>query len=389
MTEESNFQTLLDGVDTGKTTVIDICKDFNAQDSTTIITDEQFNNHPFFTKYFPAELCKILEQWYSDGTLDENQHEFFKICSQTLLKLTKSEPNSKQWLNQQTELINLTVKCADEIASYGYYIEIGGAEDPSLTSFDSLIQAFKNVQCQQLLDVLAKCVTSRFYIDAFYYLSHVNGSILSNTQHFLLVTCPTYILACDIIKIYPLKIVNKMLPLYDEIFRELLPYVKHWTIPIKLCLIFPIEFILGCIRSLALEQKKLIYKVIITILLSETTTDTNIEPAQASLIYTSLCLLIEIMRSDKDLANKLKNESDKKTEVIDVLNKLSKDGTDNKIKLKALALLSLLIPEEEFLKENKTEQVTEVFIKNLNEALEEGTQKEIDEVLSGLKGIEF
>jgi hypothetical protein len=387
MTEENSVETLLAGVDTGKTTVLDICKKFNKHDPPATITDEQFNNHPFFTKYFSNELCKILEQWYSDGTLDEDQHELFQVCSQSLLKLTKGEPSSKQWLNQQTELIRLTIICANEIASYGYYIDIGGVEDQSLKSFDCLIQAFQNVQCQQLLDILAKCVTSRFYIDAFYRLSHFNPSSLSDTQHFLLVTCPTYILACDINKTYPLKIVNKMLPLYNEIFNELLPHIKQWTIPIILCLIFPIELILACIRSLAYEQKKLTYKVIITILLSETTLDTNIEQVQESLIYTLLCLLIEIMRSDKDLANKLKNESDKKTEVIDVLNKLSKDGTDDKIRLKALALLSLLITEEEFIKENKTEQVTEVFIKNLNEAIGEGTQKEIDEVLSGLKGI--
>ena len=62
---------------------------------------------------------------------------------------------------------------------------------------------------------------------------------------------------------------------------------------------------------------------------------------------------------------------------------------NNKIQLKALELHSLLVPEEEFLTENNTEQVTGVFVKNINEAIEDGTPEQIDEILSGLKGIKF
>jgi len=383
---ESSFQILLDGIDTGKTTVLDICKNYNEQDPLPIITDEQFNNHPFFTKYFSIELCKMLEQWFSEGSLDENQQEIFQFCSKFLLKLTKADSNTKQWLNQQTEVIDLTEKCLNEIASYGYYIGIGGVEDPSLESFDWLIQAFECVQCQELLNVLVKTVTSRFYIDAFYCLSYVNAAALTITQQFLLFTCPDYILTCDINKTYSLKIVNKMLGQYDEIFAEFLPYIKQWTTPVILCLIYPITFTLLNIRSLTFEQKKLVYEVILTILLQKSAIDPTIEKVRVILIHKSLCLLIEIMRSDKDLANQLKNKSDKKSELIDVLNDLAKNDSDDEIRLKALALLSLLIPEEEFLKDNKKEEVTGLFVKNFNEAVQDGTDKEIDDVLNGLKG---
>jgi len=383
---DSDFQTLLNKVDTGETTVIDICKNYNEQNPPPIIKDEQFNNHSFFTKHFPAELCKVLLQWYSDGTLDENQVETLRVGSQCLLKLAKAEYNAKQWLNQQTELIDCTEKCANEIASYGYYIGIGGVEDPSLESFGWIIQAFEHVQCHQLLDVLAKCSSCRFYTDAFYNVSNKKVVTLSITEEFLLVTCPNYIITCDINKTYSLKIVNKMLDQYNEIFSDFLPHIKEWKPPTILCLIYPIQFTLLSIRSLTYEQKKLIYHVILHILLNESTDDPKIE-AHTKLLYASLCLLIEIMRSDKDLANKLKNKSAKKAELIDALNNLSNNKNDDNIRLKALALLSLLIPEEEFMKENKTEEVTGLFVKNLNEAIGEGTDKEVNEVLSGLKGI--
>jgi hypothetical protein len=383
---DSDFQTLLNKVDTGETTVIDICKNYNEQNPPPIIKDEQFNNHSFFTKHFPAELSKVLLQWYSDGTLDENQVETLRVGSQCLLKLAKAEYNAKQWLNQQTELIDCTEKCGNEIASYGYYIGIGGVEDPSLESFGWIIQAFEHVQCHQLLDVLAKCSSCRFYTDAFYNVSNKKVVTLSITEEFLLVTCPNYIITCDINKTYSLKIVNKMLDQYNEIFSDFLPHIKEWKPPIILCLIYPIQFTLLSIRSLTYEQKKLIYHVILHILLNESTDDPKIE-AHTKLLYASLCLLIEIMRSDKDLANKLKNKSAKKAELIDALNNLSNNKNDDNIRLKALALLSLLIPEEEFMKENKTEEVTGLFVKNLNEAIGEGTDKEVNEVLSGLKGI--
>src|SRR6185369_465848 len=100
------------------------------------------------------------------------------------------------------------------------------------------------------------------------------------------------------------------------------------------------------IPYLTFEQKKLIYQVIITILLnSKSSTDPNNEQARLPLIYTSLCLLIEIIRSDKDLANELKNKNDRKSDLITKLNQLSKDESNSDIQLKALALGSLLTPE--------------------------------------------
>ena len=384
---ESSFQRLLDELDNGKSTVLDVCKSYYEDESSPKITDEQFNQHPFFTKRFSEELCKILEHWVSEGTLNDDQREPFQVYSQFLLKLTGTSRNSKRWLNQQTELIESTEKCLNEIASFGYYISIGGEEDPNLEAFDWLIQSFKNTQCPQFLDLLVKCVTCGFYMDAFYLLKDTDISALTITQRFFLITCPDYILQCDTNKTYTLKVVNTMLPNYDEIFSEMLPDIEQWSKPLILCIIYPMQLILTVVRKLTFEQRKFIYPVILTILLNKSTTDLNIDEVHPLLIYTSLCLLIEIMRSDKDLANQLKNKTDKKSDLINILNKLSKENKDNdKIQLKAIALIALLIPETEFLKENKTEKITEVFITNLTKALEQDKTKEIDDVLSGIKG---
>lgn len=384
---ESDFQTLLDEIEAGKTTVLNICRNYNKQDPPPTIKEENFNNHPFFTTHLPTELCNILQQWFSDGSLDENQQETFQACSKCLLELTKQEVEAKLWLNQQAQLIDLTKKCLNEISSYGYYIGVGGIEDPSLESFNWVVQAFEQVQCHELFDELVKCCSCRFYTDAFYQLNHTETQALTITQQFLLTTCPNYLVTCDTNKSYCLKVVNKMLGQYNEMFAEFLPDIKNWTMPVVLCLSYPIRFTLTSIRSLSFEQKQLIYEVIIKLLLQKASIDPKIEHARVSLILKSLGVLIEIMRSDKDLADRLKNKSEKKAELVEILTDVSKNEPNDDIKLKAIALLSLLVPEEELSKINNPEQITGLFVKNLNAAVGEGTTKEIDDILSGLKGI--
>ena len=396
---EGDFQTLLDGVDTGTSTVLDVCNSYNNLESPPHITDQQFNEHPFFTKHFSKQLGEILQVWFTDGSIDENQKEIFQDCSAFILKLTKTHPNIKPWLTKQTELIDLTEKCLDEIASYGYYIGIGGTEDTSLDAFDWLVEAFENVDCQQLLNVLVKCVTSRFYLDALYRLSDVDALFLTVTQHFLLVTCPDYILTCAIDKSYSLQVVNTMLGHYSEVYTTFLPSIKQWTNAVILCLLYPMKFILVSIRSLSSDQKKIIhdfikkqniiYNFILTLLLNKSTVDSNVEQARISLIYTSISLLIELIRSDKDLSNQLKNKTDEKSDLIKVLNDLSKNEEHNTIQLKAIELHSLLVPEKDFFEEHNTEQVTGLFVKNINEALQDGNTEQVDEALRGLKGIQI
>ncbi|CAF0938154.1 unnamed protein product [Rotaria sp. Silwood1] len=377
----------LNGIDTVATEVMNTGKTQATQDSSSIQNNEQFQQHPIFQKYLPKQLCQVLEHWLSDGKLDEDEKQIFRTCAEFLFQSTKTDSNAKQWISQQTELISWTEKCLNEIGAYGYYIGIGGLEDPNLESFDWLIQAFENVQCKQLLDVLVKCVTSRFYIDALHRLNKTDASSLSVTEHFLLITCPNYIVTCDCDKSYSFKIANKMLDHYDDLLAYFLPYIKQWTTPVMSCLFYPMNFVLSTIPSLPHKQRKSLYDVILTILLDTTRTDSNAGEAHDKLIYTSLCLLTEIVRRDEILSNELKNKRYEKSDLIKILNDLSKNSSNEQIQLKAIELTSLLVPEEEFRKENNTEQVTGLFVKNFNAAVQDGKPNQADGVLKGFKDL--
>lgn len=385
---EDNFQTLLDGIDTGKSTVLDVCKKYNEQETLPVITDEQFTEHSFFTKHLPTELSKILASWVSEGKLTDDEKEIFQVCAQLLFKLTKSVPKARQWLSQQAELIEATSKCLNEIASHGYYIAVDNVEDPNLESFDCLIQAFKNASCYQaqLMDLLVKIVTSGFYTDALQGVNETSKSSPTITERFLLVTCPDYILQPENVKDYCLQIVNKTLYSYDDVFNVLLSQIANWTPPLILALTYPMQFILTVIRKLTFEQRKYIFPVPLEILLNKSTHDPNIGEAGPLLISTALSLLIEITRSDKDLANELKNKSAKKSDLLKVLNALAKDTENEKIHMKALALKSLLVPEDDFFKEHKPEDVIKLFLGIFDQALHQEKEREVDDALRSIKG---
>ncbi|CAF4380871.1 unnamed protein product, partial [Rotaria sordida] len=152
-------------------------------------------------------------------------------------------------------------------------------------SFDWLIQAFENVQCKQLLDMLVKCVTSRFYVDALRGLNEGKASSLSVTEHFLLVTCPNYIVTCDRDKTSSSKIAKQMLNRYDELLSDFLPHIKQWTTSVMLCLFYPIKFVLSFIPSLPYEQRKPMYDIILIILLNTSTKDSHAEGPRSKVIY--------------------------------------------------------------------------------------------------------
>jgi hypothetical protein len=44
------------------------------------------------------------------------------------------------------------------------------------------------------------------------------------------------------------------------------------------------------------------------------------------------------------------------------------------------------MPEEEFVKANDSAKVTELFVKNFNEALEDSKDRTVEDLIQGLKG---
>lgn len=379
------FQSLLDGIAKGQNTADDVFKHYIEQNPAIVISEQQLKEHPVFQKHVADTLTPILEQWYEDGSLTEEQKETFQLCADFLLKLSKSESKVKNWLNDQTKLIDLTEKCLNEIGSHGYYIGRAKDEDPNIASLDKLLQVFESVQCQKLLDVLKKCITSRFYTVTIDQLRDSNPEALTLTQQLLLVTCPNYILVCDKDRKYSAQISKQMLPVYDEIFADFLPSVKEWTTAIIVSLIHPMRFILSTVQSLAIEEKKKIYEVVFNVLQNRPTDNMKDDQALIALFYYCLSLLFEIVRKTPKLLDQLRAPKPENQQLLSIIKGLAKNERD-KIRLKALELESLLVPEEEFLTDENKEKVTKFYLDKFHDALGKGRNDKVDEVLVGLRG---
>ncbi|CAF3802895.1 unnamed protein product [Rotaria socialis] len=361
------------------------------QNSSTTACDKRFQQDPIFQKHLPKGLCSVLKCWLSNDTIDTDQKEIFRSSTEFLLQSTKTDPDAKEWINQETELIDLTDKCLQNIASDGHHLGTDDSKDPNLQLFDCLIQAFQHAQCKQLADSLIKCITSHYYIDAVRSLNDPIATSLNTTQEFLLVTCPKYIVLCDKTKSYSSKISNEILNQFNEALTELLPNVEKWTAPVMFCLVYPLKFILPQIRSSSYERRKPLYDIVLNLNLHLPDSDPTNEEARNKLIYVLLCVLIEIVRSDRKLSNQLKNETEEKADLVKILVSLSKiengNGNNEQINLKAVELISLLVPEDELLKENSTEKVTALFIKNFNAAVRSGNVDKADAALKGFKDL--
>jgi regulator of RNase E activity RraB len=124
----------------------------------------------------------------------------------------------------------------------------------------------------------------------------------------------------------------------------------------------------------------------VKILLTRPLSDSNQEEKRVTLIHTTLNILLEIVRSEHKLLGELKKQTTEDNKLLKVLKQLSGDNRNEKVQLKAFELTFLLVPEEEFEKENGSAKVTELFVKNFNEALEDNKDRKAEELMEGLKG---
>ncbi|CAF2128648.1 unnamed protein product [Rotaria magnacalcarata] len=360
-----------------------------SKNSSTTVSDKKFQENPIFQKHLPKGLCSVLKCWLSNDTIDKDQKEIFRSSTEFLLQSTETDPDVKEWINQETELIDLTDKCLHNIALDGHHLDTDDSKDPNLQAFDCLIQAFQNAECQQLVESLVKCATSHYYMDALRSLNNPIATSLNAAQEFLLVTCPEYIVICDQTKSYSSKISNEILNQFSETLKEFLPNIEKLTAPVMSCLVYPLKFTLSHISSSSYERRKPLYDIILTMSLHLPDSNPTNEEARNKLIYVLLCVFIEIVRSDRVLSNQLKNETEEKADLVKKLVSLSKDETESneQINLKAVELISLLVPEDELLKENSTEKVTALFIKNFNAAVRSGRASKADAALKGFKDL--
>ncbi|UJR19088.1 hypothetical protein I4U23_022219 [Adineta vaga] len=355
--------------------------------SSPVSTDEQVNKQAFLNEQLSEKLCEILEYWHINHSLDKTQKDTFQQCSEYLLEYTKNDNEATKWFDKQTKLIDLAKKCADDIASHDYYLDIKGTEDPNLESFDKFIQALTNSDCDQLLDVICRCITNNSYKETLYNVGKNNASTLTLTQQYLLITCPDYILTCDKDESQVQKLLDNMLPNYAELFTHFLPNIEKWTDTVVLCLLYPLRFILSNSSSLSLEDKRLIQEALTTILSKQPLSDSKYEEGRITLVHIALNILLEIVRSDHTLLSELKKKTANDSKLKGILKQLSNEKSDEKMQLHAFELLSFLVPEEEFVRTNDSAKVTELFVKNFNEALEDNKDETAEDLIQGLKGL--
>ncbi|CAF1108856.1 unnamed protein product [Didymodactylos carnosus] len=353
------------------------------------VLPDNIDEKTFLNEQVSKELSSILQHWHTHThhSLDNNQKDTFQKYTDYLFNFSTTSDKAATWLNEQVTLIDLIAKCADDIASYGYYLDIKKAEDPNLKSYDSLIQVFTDLECDQLLDVIVRCVSTHFYTDTLYKLGDINASTLTLTQQFLLVTCPDYILTCDRQKSYCEKLLEHLLPHYTELFDHFLPNIEKWTDTVVLCLLYPIRFILSDSSSFPLDQKLAIQKALIMILFKKSITNSNFEQEHITLVHTVLRVLFQLIRSDSKLLSELKKQTTDNTKLLSILKQLSNDTRNERLQLSALKLLSLLVPEEEFTKTNDAAKATSLIVKNFNDAVEKGKDSTANELLEGLIGM--
>ena len=379
---------LWDEVQNESKRVLDGWKLRNKQSSTlsapSVLADT-INEKTFLDEHLSKELSEILKDWHTHRSLNKNQKDTFRVCVQYLLNLAKDSNEANKWVHEHERIIDSIQKCANDIAFHGYYLDIDGTEDSNLESYDLLIQAFSDGECDQLLDVIVQCVTSRFYMDTLYHLGDVNARTLTLTQQFLLITCPNYILTCDREKSHCRKLLEYMLPHYNELFARFLPNIEQWTDTVVLCLLYPIRYILADSSSFPLDKKLSIQTAMITILFKQSVTGPNIEQERITLIHTILRALFQFVRCDPKLLSALKKETISDKKLLDILKQLSNDTRHENLQWSALELLSLLVPEEEFTKANDSAKLTSLFVRNFKEAIGTGKDSKAEELLQGLK----
>ena len=350
------------------------------------LADEYVTDYAFLNEQLEKELCKVLEHWHINHSLDKTQKDTFQEHSEYLLKFTKNNSEAKNWFSQHIRLLDLVKTCVDDIASYGYGLEIKGPEDSSIQSFDTLIQALSNSDCDQLLDVIIRCISNSSYTEALRHLSKSNASTLNLTQHFLLITCPDYTLTCDKDKSHLQKLLEHMRHDYAEMLTHFLSNIGKWTDSVVLCLLYLIRFILSDSDSLSLEKKCDIQEALVTILLKQPFSSSNNEEARITVVHAVLDVLLEIIRSDKKLLDTLKKHTTDNDKLLEILKQISNDNSNERAQLHAFELLSFLMPEEEFVRANDSAMVTELFVKNFNEALEDNKDRTVEDLIQGLKG---
>lgn len=346
------------------------------------------NEQTFLNEQLTNELCEVLEHCHRNHSLDKTQQDTLRNHTQYLLKFSKNNNQAKTWFNQQQKLIDISNKCVEDIASYDYALDIQGTEDPTLESFDNLIESLSNIDCDQLVDVVLRCICNGSCQKVFENLIKSNTSTLNSTQHFLLITCPNYILRCDKDESHLQKLVEYLRHDYAQLVPHFLSNIEKWSDALVLCFLYLIRLILSDSDSLSFEKKCDIEEAVVRILLKEPLSVSNNDQTRLNVLHGALEILLQLIRSDDQLLDKLKKYNTDNDQLFEILKKISDDSCDERAQLHAFELLSFVMSEEEFDQVNDSAKVTQLIVKNINQALEDNKDLVVEDLIQVLKGQE-
>ncbi|CAF1032512.1 unnamed protein product [Rotaria sordida] len=325
--------------------------------------------HDFFILKFFSRINEILQQWNNDNRIILNENDSITLRCGCNLILQMSNLMNNQLENNKI-LLNTIKICLNNISSFGYYINASNQEeDSNLASFDCLIQAYGKIKCKVLVESVARCAASRFSEGAF---SGLCGFPLNNTEHFLLITCPDYVLNYDEENgKYAHFIFDQMYLQYAKVFRCPYGNINDLIDNYSFCLVSPLRLIAFAIRSLELKEKqsfkdiamKILEYDIINLYLDEKNFTWK------KLVHSSLKILLEIGRSFPYLINDIHENQTFFTKLLDNLLKLSNDQENENIQLQAFELIALIVSEEEFSTIVDINKVVKLFVKKFIEAV--------------------
>jgi hypothetical protein len=195
----------------------------------------------------------------------------------------------------------------------------------------------------------------------------MNFLSLSITQHFIFITCSDYVLKCDKPNgKYVSSILDRNSFGYSSILNENLHSRNNWTNNHFIYSLLFLQIIESGIRSLDTNGMQWFVDTTTQILGHDNITfnsnSTEKEILWTSIIHSALRILIEIGRSMSQLLNQIQDNEKLFQKILDKLQDLSKIDQDKIVRLQALELIAIIVPEEQFSQMFDMNQVYLIFI---------------------------
>ncbi|CAF1145701.1 unnamed protein product [Rotaria sordida] len=198
--------------------------------------------HKFFT-LLQKPFSEIIDLWFHETKLNENQSLFFRIIPKLLKRIfkhTHGDDFYPSWLLDSSFLEIIGSSFTNLSKSEKDFLEKSQIELKHFTRlFDIYIDYqersnennFSNKHTLiELIDPILHCLSSHHYIDLFD-ITNITKKTMGKEERFFLLKCPSFLLSYNgprsdqVIN----SLLSAMLPLYIDIFNKIIPQINEWT----------------------------------------------------------------------------------------------------------------------------------------------------------------